>query len=77
MLVNGTCKNPDRRYLIVKVSYQGIYEQILKNDWVERNDIFIMLCLIALSKFLIRLFKLYKKLLEIYLNYLQILENQE
>ena len=56
MLVNGTCKNPDGSPLIVEDSdIIGIYEEILKNDRRERNDIIIMWCLTALSKLSIRI----------------------
>ena len=56
MLVNGTCKNPDGSPLIVEDSdIIGIYEEILKNDRGERNDIIIMWCLTALSKLSIRI----------------------
>jgi hypothetical protein len=56
MLVNGTCKNPDGTPLIVEDSeIIGIYEQILKEDRGERNDIIIMWSLTALSKLSIRI----------------------
>ena len=56
MLVNGTCKNPDGSPLTVEDSVIiGIYEQILKEDRGERNDIIIMWSLTALSKLSIRI----------------------
>lgn len=56
MLVNGTCKNPDGSPLTVEDSeIIGIYEQILKEDRGERNDIIIMWSLTALSKLSIRI----------------------
>jgi len=58
MLVNGTCKNPDGKPIVVEdKEIIDIYDHILKSHQKkgDRSDIIIMWCLTALSKLTIRL----------------------